>query len=290
MRPYDEYLKVLDLVTQGLNDCEIARATGIPRCTVRDWRRGRNVKLRDTSWRDASKDLASLPRGSYAYLFGLYLGDGHISLTARTWRLRVALDLGWPRIILMCAAAMEAVFPKNRVSIFWPERGSDCTNVSVHSNRLPSLFPQHGAGPKHLRSIELADWQRELVEEETRPFLRGLIHSDGCRFMNRVRIKGKTYEYPRYNFTNASDDIRKLFTDACDHIGVEWRQMNARNISVARRDSVARLDEFIGPKQTEGKWQWPSPATLRNDLQQGVGQSPWRGQDARGQRDAALFL
>jgi hypothetical protein len=30
--------------------------------------------------------------------------------------------------------------------------------------------------------------------------------------------------------------------------GIAWRQMNAKNISVARRDAVAKLDVFIGPK------------------------------------------
>jgi hypothetical protein len=74
------------------------------------------------------------------------------------------------------------------------------------------------------------------------------VHSDGCRHTNRVTVGGNRYAYPRYTFTNASDDIRQIFCDACDAIGVEWRRMNARNISVARRASVARLDEFIGPK------------------------------------------
>lgn len=60
---------------------------------------------------------------------------------------------------------------------------------------------------------------------------------------------GKQYAYPRYVFTNASDDIRQMFCDACDAIGVEWRVMNARNISVARRASVAVLDGFVGPKR-----------------------------------------
>jgi hypothetical protein len=32
-------------------------------------------------------------------------------------------------------------------------------------------------------------------------------------------------------------------------LGIEWRQMNRYNISVARSESVARLDEFIGPKR-----------------------------------------
>jgi len=66
--------------------------------------------------------------------------------------------------------------------------------------------------------------------------------------VNTVRHGPKAYEYPRYNFTNRSDDIRRIFCDACDLLGVEWRVMNRWDISVARRDSVARLDEFIGPK------------------------------------------
>ena len=42
--------------------------------------------------------------------------------------------------------------------------------------------------------------------------------------------------------------IRALFCWACDLLGIEWRVMNEWNISVARRESVATLDEFIGPK------------------------------------------
>ena len=53
----------------------------------------------------------------------------------------------------------------------------------------------------------------------------------------------------RYGFTNRSDDIRQIFCDACDALGVEWRVMKADTISIARRDSVARLDSFVGPKR-----------------------------------------
>jgi acyl dehydratase len=95
----------------------------------------------------------------------------------------------------------------------------------------------------------LRSWQQELVARSPELFLRGLIHSDGCRFTNPVRHGEKLYTYPRYNFTNASADIRKLFCDTCDLLAIEWRVMNARNVSVARRESVARLDEFIGPKR-----------------------------------------
>jgi hypothetical protein len=105
---------------------------------------------------------------------------------------------------------------------------------------------------KHTRKIRLEPWQEEIVGEFTQDFVRGLIHSDGCRSMNRVRRPLKSgdrwYEYPRYTFVNESVDIRRLFTDALDRLGVAWKQSNRKTISVARREAVARLDEFVGPK------------------------------------------
>jgi hypothetical protein len=58
----------------------------------------------------------------------------------------------------------------------------------------------------------------------------------------------KTYEYIRYMFTNVSSDIRGLFTWACDLAGIPWRPTTAWDISIAQRDSVRILDEFVGPK------------------------------------------
>ena len=110
------------------------------------------------------------------------------------------------------------------------------------------LFPQHGPGRKHKRPIQLIAWQRQIVEEHAGPFLRGLIHTDGWRGLNRVHVRGRDYAYPRYQFSNRSDDIRGLFTYACDRLGIDWRPWGRFHISVARRDAVARLDEFVGEK------------------------------------------
>ena len=86
-----------------------------------------------------------------------------------------------------------------------------------------------------------------------RGFLRGLIHSDGCRVINRFTTtlpSGRVaeYAYPRYFFSNLSADIRALFCEYCERLGIRWTQSNHRNISVAQRRSVALLDEFIGSK------------------------------------------
>jgi hypothetical protein len=114
------------------------------------------------------------------------------------------------------------------------------------------LFPQHGPGRKHQRKIELQPWQEEIISRHPRGFARGLFHSDGCRLINRVRrrVKGgdRCYEYPRYLFVNMSADIHRLCGEALDRLGVAWRFSKPTTISVARREAVARLDEFVGPK------------------------------------------
>lgn len=128
--------------------------------------------------------------------------------------------------------------------------------MKSYSKHLPCLFPQHGAGKKHDRSIALQPWQREFVDGHPWELIRGLIHSDGSRITNwttqRVGGAQKRYEYPRYFFTNASDDIIKLFTNALDTVGVEWKPTHqnrtVKNISVAKRASVALMDTRIGPK------------------------------------------
>lgn len=85
------------------------------------------------------------------------------------------------------------------------------------------------------------------------PFLRGLLHSDGSRSLNRFRVKlasgPREYAYPRYFFTNLSTDIQSLFCTACDIVGVRWSKSSQKNISVSDRKSVALLDSFVGPKR-----------------------------------------
>jgi hypothetical protein len=98
----------------------------------------------------------------------------------------------------------------------------------------------------------LEGWQQEVVDEFPEEFIRGLIHSGGCRVLNSaVRTReGRTtrYFYSRYHFTNESTHIRDLFTGTLDRLGIEWRYNRRDCISVAKRESVRRLDAFVGPK------------------------------------------
>jgi hypothetical protein len=249
----NEVNQVLGLVQAGLNDCEVSRRTGIPRRTVLDWRNGRlphNVlsRVNGTPAQCEQNHSTSLDRERYAYLLGMYLGDGCLSRGRRgVWRLRIFTDARYPGIIDECCNAMESVFPEKSAHRL-RRRSCACVELSMWSKQWPRLFPQHGPGRKHNRSIELVEWQREIVEEFPGALLRGLIHSDGCRIIATERRGDYVRRAPRYVFSNMSADIRKLFCDTCDAIGVRWTLPSHKTVAIYRLESVGRLDRFVGPK------------------------------------------
>jgi hypothetical protein len=247
MRAQQEVAVVLELIAAGLKDTEIAHRTGVPRRTVLDWRRGRLPHARVSTCNFA--EHLPLPNPHYSYLLGLYLGDGCLSATQRAglWRLRIFADAQYPGIVEECAEAMEAIFPRQRANRL-TRRDSRCIEISMYSKHWVCLFPQHGVGRKHHRAIELTAWQRQIVEQTREQFLRGLIHSDGCRIIAHERQAGRVRDAPRYIFSNRSEDIKRLFCENCDALGVRWTRPSNREIAIYRLESVARMDQFVGPK------------------------------------------
>jgi hypothetical protein len=243
MRSAEEFETVQRLFAAGVNDCAIARETGIPRCTVRDWRCRPQIRPRD--WRASAcniHDFSGLPAHAYSYLLGLYLGDGCVSRSRRVWHLRITLDKKYPGIIGRCREAIDTLMSGQHAAIATQPTG--CVVVSHYSKHWPCLLPQHGPGRKHLRPIRLEPWQEVLVKEATEEFVRGLIDSDGCR----VVANDRGVRSVRYHFSNRSDDIRGLFCSALDELGIPWTRPRWFEVAVYRKAAVARLDEFVGPK------------------------------------------
>ncbi|HEX6456287.1 MAG TPA: hypothetical protein VF009_07185 [Solirubrobacterales bacterium] len=142
---------------------------------------------------------------------------------------------------------MSAIFPEKKAHA-GRRRRSKCVDVSMWSKHWPCLIPQHGSGPKHRRPIRLSTWQARIVEEQRQPFLRGLIHSDGTRIIATERSGKWTRRAPRYAFSNRSEDIKQLFCESCDALGIKWTRPSNMQIAIYRKASVAILDEFVGAK------------------------------------------
>jgi hypothetical protein len=246
---------------EGLGARRVARRIGVPLPTVRDWLAGKVPRHSRGTFNEpcpdecpdcgqTEHDVEKLGP-AYVHLLGLYLGDGSISKHRRgVYRLRVFLDKKYPRIVDECVQSMQMTVRENRVHVLLTP--SNCYSVSAHTRSWPCLFPQHGPGPKHSRPIFLADWQQRLAERWPEQIVKGLIQSDGCRFVN---TGSHGWECPRYAFANVSIDITSIFCSACDCLGLRWtasfptNESAAVSIYVSRKADVARLDEFVGPKR-----------------------------------------
>lgn len=259
MRDPEIRRQAVTLVRSGVANAETGRRLGVPAGTIGYWVHTDRARRGECPGRppsvcyvcgDAELDLAA-----YAYLLGLYLGDGHIIRSARhrSPSLTITCDDKWPGLMDAAENAVRTVFPGHRPCRV---RSDGCHDVKVYSKHLWCLFPQHGPGRKHERRIALELWQQEIVDAYPWELVRGLFHSDGCRFTNWTeQWRGgelRRYEYPRYFFTNKSQDILRIFSDALDQVGVAWtttcRGGQPYNISVARREAVALMDLHVGPK------------------------------------------
>jgi intein/homing endonuclease len=117
----------------------------------------------------------------------------------------------------------------------------NCIEVYLYSSHLLKLFPQHGEGRKHERSITLEDWQKDIINEFNEDFLKGLIYTDGCFYYS-----GK---YERCNFTNKSLDIINLCSESMKKLNINHKirtkRENEKNycydIQIQNRTEMAKI-------------------------------------------------
>jgi len=108
------------VMQSGMSLRGISVSTGISRATLRDWREHPEigVSLSATCPRCAANPTLPEPQADYAYLLGLYLGDGCISLAGarakKVWKLRIACAGAWPGLRRECERATRSVRPGTR--------------------------------------------------------------------------------------------------------------------------------------------------------------------------------
>jgi hypothetical protein len=255
-RSQETVASALQLSDSGVSDRVNAEIHGVAIKTIRRWRRlyqRQGLPRLGTGFPPTPCprcDGADLDEAAYALLLGWYLGDGHIAAArGGVHVLSISNDPKYPDLNQEIAATMRLVKPTGSPCL----RNGPAIRIEVRWKHWPCLFPQHGPGRKHLRKIELEPWQQQIVAKYPEQLLRGLFHSDGCRIQNwatQTLASGeiKRYEYLRYVFANESEDIIGILTEALDLLGIQWRRPRRNMVAVSRKEGVAALDRFVGPK------------------------------------------
>ena len=98
-----------------------------------------------------------------------------------------------------------------------------------------------GRGKKLLLRMALEPWQQSHTGRHPELLLRGLLHSDGCRFENT----GRDWRNTRYKFDNPSLDVRRRRHLHASRSSLDRRRVE-RSTSLGKED-VRKLDRLVGP-------------------------------------------
>ncbi len=154
-----------------------------------------------------------------AYVVGLALGDGTLSRSLRTFRLRITCDKKYPNLVRRIQSAIQALLPANKVSLV--QRSDGHIDVSCYSNRWEDLLGwKAGAGSKIVQRARVPQWIKE-DRETTIHCLRGLIETDGSVYVDRG--------YPMIMFISASHELAEDFAEMVQSIGFNGRSYTIRN-------------------------------------------------------------
>lgn len=191
----------------------------------------------------------------YNYLLGLYLGDGHIIKTPRSYSLKIYNNSEQDLVIHNTNIALKTIFPHNIIGNYKQPRAK-VVECGVFNNNLPIIFPQHSFGKKHDRDVSLVDWQEINIDYK---FLGlGLFHSDGSFYEN-----GNSYWM--YNFTNCSIDIQKIYMKCLDKLNIRYthskksidkKNQNTHDCFITktyRGNDVFNLYKLFGEKYFESR-------------------------------------
>jgi intein-encoded DNA endonuclease-like protein len=232
MKSLADYTKVCELFEKGFNKSEIARELQLDRSTVIKWLKDKPTHLFIPSLYER---IVTAPK-TYSYILGLYLGDGYINKTDRSYRLRIALDKKYSELNQYASDKLKELFITNAVSIVDNDTWID---LSVYNKDLPIIFPQLGDGKKHNRCVALLDWQIGLIDWIE--LMKGLFHSDGSYYLSNDR------DY--YQFKNLSSDILDLFKVCCDKNNIKYT-FGADVVRIYQRPAVNKMRSLIGIKSS----------------------------------------
>lgn len=214
------------------------------RGTIRNWIK----KYRSVTQLAEVKDSKSLKCGfdshqtyqtpEYAYIFGVYLGDGYIIRNKRTYKLMFSILENHTEVQKKISSQLKILFPFNKINIL-KRKNSKCCDIIVYSNNIPLLFPQYGSGHKHERKIETTELQRFNIITYPKEFLSGLLDSDGTSYIqSNLRF---------YMFKNKSVNIVKIFCDTCDLLDIKYTVVKFKSIYsvyIRRKKYVRLLETF----------------------------------------------
>lgn len=185
-----------------------------------------------------------LPRYSIALaeLLGILAGDGHVDQYQTTMTTNSRTDLEHAQFV---KKLFERLF---RIPVsLRKRRGVNACIVVISSKRVCLFLSEIGMvrGNKVRSQLGTPNWIRHR-SHYAKAFTRGLFDTDGCVFVDKHVIKGKTYRNLGMAFTNRSLPLLGHFKSTLESIGTHPTQKTKYAVFLRREMDIRHYFEVIG--------------------------------------------
>jgi len=192
-----------------------------------------------------------------AELMGIIFGDGGIN---NGWQLTISLNsIADKDYSLYVASLLKKLFSLN-VAI--RKRPNQNTLVLVcSSTSLIDFLVTKGAvkGNKIKAQIDIPSWIKQN-SEYVKAFIKGAVDTDGCLFIHKHRIRGKTYSNLGFCFTSLSEPLINSIAEVFiqEEIKPHITQDGSRIYLYSQRSVLEYMNIFSSsnPRITDKLYNW----------------------------------
>lgn len=179
----------------------------------------------------------------FAELIGILLGDGHISKNGQfTITLNSIKDKQYSTYVVRLITTLFGYEPS-----LYPKKHCHAITICLTGKDVVDFLIKSGMkiGNKVKQQVDVPGWIK-ANPTLSRWCVRGLIDTDGGIFTNSYIINGKSYAYPKTNFTNASEPLLDFVYQTLKNNGFHPNKKQPRKIWLYSQVESKKYLKVIG--------------------------------------------
>lgn len=184
-----------------------------------------------------------------AEFVGILIGDGGVTKRQVIITLNSVVDKEYVDFVEKLIITLFDLRPKIR-----SRKNELSTRIEVSRTNLVAFCQGLGlkVGNKIKQNLDIPDWIK-ADEEFEKACVRGLMDTDGCLFMEKHKIKGKIYAYPRLSLVSMIPALRSSVYSFFEELGFSPRIRGERSVQLENCLDIKCYFDKIGTSHPKNK-------------------------------------
>ena len=177
-----------------------------------------------------------------AELIGILAGDGYVGVYQTTMTTNSLTDFEHAQYTKLL---FEKLFKVSATISF--KKGKNACVVVVSSKEICRFLVKKGliSGHKIRGGLSIPAWIK-AHKRYSLAFIKGVFDTDGCIYIDRHTIRGRSYENMGMAFTNRSLPLLADFRELLESLGLHPTQKTDFTVFLRRREDIQKYFEVVG--------------------------------------------